>query len=330
MRFCFQLLSVLLIAGCVSLACEASEGAVGVACSVSRSRCTIAEPLEYSITVRVPEHASLASEIMPPSIKGFETSLLTAEEETVGKLLQIRRVYSLVPFSVGNFLIEGPVVGVNGYDVEASMLQLPSVQVDVQSVRYTDKKDELDATIKDIAGVLSLQYVNEMLILGFAVLLFFLFAQSPAAHKSFRYIFGVFDKYCLGRHKTMPVLPPHIVAYNALNALHDSDLLTKGMVKEYFTQLADILKTYIHKRYAIDTYDRTSIELSGQLAALGISDDVISLMREVMTQCDMVKFANVVPSDELIEIAFFTTKKIITKTIVVDNSAGEETGVNNE
>ncbi|MBI4169646.1 MAG: hypothetical protein HY510_06890, partial [Acidobacteria bacterium] len=55
-----------------------------------------------------------------------------------------------------------------------------------------------------------------------------------------------------------PPLPPHETAYAELERLLASGLLERGSVKEFYIELAEILRRYLEGRYGIDTFERTT------------------------------------------------------------------------
>lgn len=95
--------------------------------------------------------------------------------------------------------------------------------------------------------------------------------------------------------KPKPVTPPHIVAMRRLQALKERKLWEKGMEKEYFTDLTDILRTYLDKRFGINAMEMTSRQIMQTLASYKYIADKKNLMRQVLDMADFVKFAKVRP-----------------------------------
>ncbi|MEM9456686.1 MAG: hypothetical protein AAGF11_21090 [Myxococcota bacterium] len=90
-----------------------------------------------------------------------------------------------------------------------------------------------------------------------------------------------------------PPIPPHEVAFEALDELERGELLEQGEVQRYYVELTEIAKGYIQGRFGVLALDRTTDEIrhsllrdAHRLAPLS-ADEVV----EFLQQCDLVKFA---------------------------------------
>jgi hypothetical protein len=88
-----------------------------------------------------------------------------------------------------------------------------------------------------------------------------------------------------------PPRPAHLVAYGELERLLSSGLLERGGEKEFYIELAEILKRYLEARLGIDTFERTSNEILAALRSAGVSIKVKASAAEFFVACDVVKFA---------------------------------------
>lgn len=90
-------------------------------------------------------------------------------------------------------------------------------------------------------------------------------------------------------------LPPYEVAISRLNDLKQRRLAENGHEKEYYTELTDILRQYLEKRFGIFAMEMTSSQI---LDALRHHDETrmsSALMKQVLEIADFVKFAKVRP-----------------------------------
>lgn len=95
--------------------------------------------------------------------------------------------------------------------------------------------------------------------------------------------------------KPIVVIPPHEVALERLRKLKEQKLWEKGMEKEYFTELTDILRTYLDKRFNINAMEMTSRQIMQTLSANPEVRDKRQLVRQILDMADFVKFAKVRP-----------------------------------
>jgi hypothetical protein len=92
-----------------------------------------------------------------------------------------------------------------------------------------------------------------------------------------------------------PPRPPHEIAYAELERLLSAGLLEAGRVKEFYIELAEIVRRYVASRFGVDTFERTSWEILEALRAARLSIKVTTALSEFFSACDLVKFAKYVP-----------------------------------
>jgi len=99
-----------------------------------------------------------------------------------------------------------------------------------------------------------------------------------------------------------PVEPAHVIALRELYKLRDEELWQKGEVKEFYSRLSDILRRYIDNRYGIMSPELTTDETVRMLQKAALTThDQMSLVKELLSLSDMVKFAKYVPQSEIHE-----------------------------
>ncbi|MEP9411840.1 MAG: hypothetical protein HRF42_10655 [Candidatus Brocadia sp.] len=108
---------------------------------------------------------------------------------------------------------------------------------------------------------------------------------------------------------------PHEVAYELLENLLKEDLITKGLIKEYYYRITDIVRHYIEKRFGLLAPERTTEEFLGEMAHTNKLDDAHKrLVREFLERCDMVKYAKYGPSWAEIQETYDAAKRFIDET----------------
>lgn len=122
-------------------------------------------------------------------------------------------------------------------------------------------------------------------------------------------------------HKPIPFLPkPKQVpadrkALNELEALRRKELWQKGRIKKYYTDMTDIVRRFLHNMYGISAIEMTTRQTLR--AFHGISDwseESESLLRQLLHQADMVKFAKSEPAthehDQALQNAINFVRKV--------------------
>ncbi|MDO4497561.1 MAG: hypothetical protein Q4B58_07030 [Bacteroidales bacterium] len=128
------------------------------------------------------------------------------------------------------------------------------------------------------------------------------------------------------------LLPAHEVAMHALLDLEQKHLWEGGRFKEYHTELTDILRRYIERRYQVQAMESTSDEIMQELVELQIQQkSSFNNLRDVLKMADYVKFAKYEPSAEENQISFYNSRLFVeqTKEIIVEKKEGESSSEEN-
>ncbi len=89
--------------------------------------------------------------------------------------------------------------------------------------------------------------------------------------------------------------PPDVLAFRRLEALTQKRLWQQGQVKAYYAELTHILRSFLERRYRIPALESTSETLLAHLASTDFPPPQLALLRELLAQADLAKFAKSVP-----------------------------------
>jgi hypothetical protein len=120
-----------------------------------------------------------------------------------------------------------------------------------------------------------------------------------------------------------PEPTPYESAISALKSLKASKIWEQGLEKEYFTQLTDILRTYLEKRFNINAMEMTSRQIMQTLTDNTEVKDKRDYIRKILDTADFVKFAKVrpLPSDNVAAMDNAISFVEETKPIVEDKES---------
>ena len=96
--------------------------------------------------------------------------------------------------------------------------------------------------------------------------------------------------------KPKPILPPHILAINQLEELRLAKVWQTGKVKEYHTQLTDIVREYLENRFHFEAMEMTSDEILEEIANQKVNKEATSKLAGILQLADLVKFAKGQPT----------------------------------
>ncbi len=124
-----------------------------------------------------------------------------------------------------------------------------------------------------------------------------------------------------------PPEPAHVIALRELSVLRSEELWQKGEVKEYYSRLSDILRRYIDNRYGISSPELTTDETVRMLQKAAVTTGPqMSVVKEILSLSDMVKFAKYVPETSLHEKCYEDALKFVEETKKTEETAGEMAG----
>ncbi|MBE9481570.1 MAG: hypothetical protein IMY69_07740, partial [Bacteroidetes bacterium] len=99
------------------------------------------------------------------------------------------------------------------------------------------------------------------------------------------------------RLKPKPKIPPHVIALDALEKLRINKLWQSGKIKEYHTEITDIIRVYIHERFGIDAMEMTTDEILASFNKKNdeVDDGLKNKLKQTLMLADLVKFAKEKP-----------------------------------
>jgi hypothetical protein len=90
---------------------------------------------------------------------------------------------------------------------------------------------------------------------------------------------------------------PWIAALEELEAIRKSDMLAEGRSDEYFDRVSDCVRKYLGARYGFDGLESTTDEMQQTLARVRPPVQGLDTISRFLEECDLVKFARVVPGE---------------------------------
>jgi len=94
------------------------------------------------------------------------------------------------------------------------------------------------------------------------------------------------------------IIPPHKEALAALRKLEEKRLWQQGLVKEYYSEVTEILRTFFAKRWEIPALEFTTDEILTSLKHIPDALRVWNSLEWCLRTADLVKFAKFVPNPE--------------------------------
>jgi hypothetical protein len=163
----------------------------------------------------------------------------------------------------------------------AIYFEVNTISIDTSNMNaITDIKAPVDApiTFKEVAPFIGIG-------LGIIILLFLIYILYIKHTKKE----SIFIK------KEKPKEPAHIIALRNLDTLKERKLWQQGKIKEYYSELTDIVRTYIENRFIINAMESTTEEIIIAFKDLDIDKDLKNELFRMLKSADFVKFAKATP-----------------------------------
>ena len=123
------------------------------------------------------------------------------------------------------------------------------------------------------------------------------------------------------KNEGMPVvkkvikLPSHVIALNSLRALDEKKLWQNGKIKEYHSEITEIIRRYFSERFGLRALELTTSETMQLLRSTKETEPIRDLTEDFLNNADMVKFAKFSPMSSVNEEMMKQANEIVEKTI---------------
>ena len=115
-------------------------------------------------------------------------------------------------------------------------------------------------------------------------------------------IIFIVKKYIFNKNKQSIIVKPKVIiaadisALKELNALEKAKIWQEGNVKEYHSQLSEIIRRYTENRFQFIALELTTDEILQELKSI-LSDDQLNNLSTLLQRADLAKFAKSKPID---------------------------------
>ena len=116
-----------------------------------------------------------------------------------------------------------------------------------------------------------------------------------------------------------PLRPAEEVALEKLDIIREQKIWQTGQVKEYHTQLTDVVREYIDRRFEVSSAEQTSDEtLRAMRPLLNDKKDLYEQLRKMLTLADLVKFAKWTTTPDENEMSLRSAYAFVKETTPVE------------
>lgn len=246
----------------------------------------IGDQLKFKVTVEVD---STDMVIFPEgqTFSPLETVEAFATDTTRKKdRITLLKTYALTQFDSGSYKLPAQRIDINGkgYFTDSLLINVATVPVDTMAQKMYDIKTLIQVEKTNPGWWKILLVILAVLALAAALLYWFVFRKKP-----------------LTSAEKEALLPPYDRALLELKKLDNSKYLIQDEYKQYYSELTDIVRSYLEEDANVSAMESTTDELIDKLellkdaGELELDKDTINQFKNILRTADLVKFAKSKP-----------------------------------
>jgi len=270
------------------------------------SRYEVGDFINYTITVTHKENVSVSAPAIKDSLKGAELlKIFPFEEEKQDDKVVSKFKFLLSKYDSGDVFI--PSIPVS-YSSKGSKDKKVVLTNPVSFTVHTLAVDQ-HAEIKDVKEPIKIPLDWKLILLYVLIGL----VVIVTAYFIYRY-------YKKKRDLKLGIIEeikkePHEAALDELKLLEEKKLWQKGMVKEYHTEVTEIIRRYFEGRFEVPALELTTGEVIDNLMKVEDAAGVLEITSSFLNNADMVKFAKFIPMNNINEEMMKQAYEIVNTTI---------------
>jgi len=287
----------------------AQESPVAVESRLDKSTITIGDTVCYAVRLTYDESVKVSWPALGANLGVFEIRDYDKPEPRQAKGRVTEEIsYTISTFDTGRFEIPPLTISYQTPpDTSWHHLQTEKLEIYVASMRPSQ-----DGDIRDIKSPWELPR-DWKLILRIAAIAGAILLLAGFGFYYWRKRQGK----SLLPEKKKPERPAHEVALESLRKLRASDLLPTGQIKEYYSELSEIVRRYIEGRYFVPALELTTGELMDNFKTVSLETNAKAMLRDLLESSDFVKFAKYEPTMDEHDRAFQLAESFVDTTKLV-------------
>ncbi len=272
--------------------------------TVDTTSIKIGEQIQFLVTVE----ADTTAQVIFPEGQTF-SPLETVEAfktDTTRQLdrMTLQKIYALTQFDSGSYTLPTQRIEIDGkgYFTDSLKIQVTSIEVDTITREFYDIKPLIPVEKNTINVPFFIWVILGVLVIAGLVYWF------------------LFRKKQLSEDEKEALLPPYDRALLELKRLENSRYIIQDEYKKYYSELTDIVRSYLEEDVHISALESTTSQLISKLemmkdaGALKIEADTIDQFKKILETADLVKFARSKPASSAAEEDRKAIEQIVIKT----------------
>lgn len=279
---------------------------ISVSASTDTSTYKVGDYIKYQIEVKHDKVISVNMPSVKDSIKVLEyIQTLPSEKNEVGN--QVIERYNFIFSKYDSAKVTIPSITleyITGRTITKNLIKTNSVTITIRTLPVNAQED-----FRDVKDPLRLP-LNWLLISAIAVLILLLIVLLY-------YLYQRYKKKKALKENILPEIkiPPHEIALTHLHELEEKKLWQNGFVKQFHSEVTEIVRQYFEDRFNFRALEMTSAEILAVLSYMEEGKKIVRTSDNFFSNADLVKFAKFEPipkvNDEMMNQAY----EVVNQTI---------------
>jgi hypothetical protein len=258
---------------------------ISVKSELSSDSLMIGDQLVYTLRVEAPDQVVFTMPVLYDTLGRNLEVLSPAVSDTsqTGGRRVVRKSYIITGFEAGIQMVPAQEVVYSNGDLVDTARSMPIM------IRVFEPEVDTTQQIKPIKAPLNTPLTFRELLPWLAIGLGGLMIASL--------VFILLRRYLLRKRDPEEYVartrePAHVVAFRELDRLKEEKIWEKGQVKQFYTSLTAITRTYIERQYGIPAMERTTEEILHAFRKSNPEDALLDeILKDLLELADLVKFA---------------------------------------
>ncbi|WP_298488011.1 hypothetical protein [uncultured Maribacter sp.] len=264
----------------------------------------IGEQLHFKVSVEVDSTAQVIfpeGQTFSPleTVEAFKTDTTRKKDRVT-----LQKIYALTQFDSGSYKLPQQRIEINGkgFFTDSLRIEVSTVKVDTIAQKMFDIKPLLSVNKSNTKLWKIILAILFVLVIG-GLVYWFLYRKKP-----------------LTEEEKVALLPPYDRALLELKKLENSRYLIQDEYKQYYSELTDIVRSYLEEDVKVSALESTTDELISKLelrkdaGELDLDNATISQFKKILQTADLVKFAKSKPPISTAENDRKAVEQIVVKT----------------
>jgi len=276
---------------------------------VDTAAIAIGQQVWLNLNLTVPKNAKVFWPVLQDSLASKVEIVRKSAIDTTAKgdYINYSQRLTITAFDSGVYII--PPIGINyqlGSDTAMKHAFSEAITFQVQTVKVDTTK-----AIRDIKGPMEapltfaeiVPWLLAFLAVAIVITLLWYYLRQRKRNKPF---------ISLPRK---PKQPAYQIALESLDELKSRKLWQNGRIKEYYSDLTDIVRLYIEEQLGVAAIEMTTDEILGAFADKNGGSGLMNKLKQILTTADLAKFAKAQPISSENELSMQNAIEFVKDTI---------------